>query len=96
MRVKSWMNGSLICGIGSKIEYIGIWIKDMMRFEMRHKFFKDDLVQFSELDAPDWLTSINTIPGSTMDDRWFWTDYVLTLQIGKSVKTDFQTITRVE
>lgn len=51
---------------------------------------------FSEATAPDWLTSRNTVRGSTMDNRWFWVDHVLTLQVGESVDTDFQKITRIE
>lgn len=31
-----------------------------------------------------------------MDNRWFWTDYVLTLEVGQSVETDFSVIKRVE
>lgn len=68
---------------------------DVMRFEMCHKVFKGEPEKFSKLDAPDWLTSVNTVPGSTMDGRWFWHEYVLTLQVGESVETDFRTITRV-
>jgi hypothetical protein len=52
-------------------------------------------VEFTEADAPDWLTSKNTVQGSTMDARWFWTSHVLTLKVGESVKTDFQLITRI-
>lgn len=63
-------------------------------FEMQHRFFEGDLMTFSEEDAPDWLTSKNTIKGSTMDMRWFWEKHILTLQVGKSVDTDFRTITR--
>lgn len=68
-----------------------------MKFEMKHRFFKDPVVvHFTEDTAPDWLTSRNTVPGSTMDNRWFWTDHVLTLGIGELVNTDFQTIMRIE
>jgi hypothetical protein len=66
-----------------------------MRFKMTHlSLAKDE--EFTEANAPDWLTSKNTVPGSTMDQRWFWTDHVLTLAVGASVKTDFNTITRME
>ena len=44
-------------------------------------------------DAPDWLTSCNTVPGSTMDDRWFW-QHILRLQPGGYARTDFCTIVR--
>ena len=50
---------------------------------------------FSEATAPDWLTSKNTVKGSTMDNRWFWESHVLTLGIGESVETDFSTIERI-
>lgn len=63
-------------------------------FEARHKFFKAVLERFSERDAPDWLTGSKTVPGSTMDCRWFWRDHVLALQVGASVETDFWVITR--
>ena len=67
-----------------------------MQFEMRHKFFTDqDLEIFSELNAPAWLTSNNTIVGSSMDHRWFWREHVLTLAVGGSVETDFQIIKRI-
>jgi len=66
-----------------------------MQFEMRHKFFTErDPGMFSELAAPAWLTSNNTIAGSTMDQRWFWCEHILTLAVGESVETDFQIITR--
>jgi hypothetical protein len=66
-----------------------------MKFSMRHKFFKDVVDEFDEETAPDWLTSKNTVKGSTMDNRWFWNEHVLTLKVGESVETDFQTITRI-
>jgi hypothetical protein len=68
----------------------------MKRFKMAHKFFKNNIEEFDEDHAPDWLTSVNTVPGSTMDGRWFWKDHVLTLEIGESIDTDFRNITRTE
>jgi hypothetical protein len=68
-----------------------------MQFEMRHRpefRMPSEPVRFSEKDAPDWLTSAHTIPGSTLDMRWFWNKHVLTLQVGGSIDTDFRTITR--
>jgi hypothetical protein len=50
---------------------------------------------FDEHTAPKWLCE-GGLAESTMDNRWFWNDYVLTLKIGQSVDTDFQTITRLE
>lgn len=65
-------------------------------FELRSLTFRKAPIQtFTEATAPDWLTSKNTVKGSTMDDRWFWEGYVLTLRIGQSVKTDFSKITRI-
>jgi hypothetical protein len=66
-----------------------------MRFEMRHKVHKDSYETFSDLDAPEWLTSTNTVKGSTMDHRWFWNKHVLTLDVGASVETDFHVIKRI-
>lgn len=65
-----------------------------MKFEATHVVYGTSRV-FGVDDAPDWLTSYNTVPGSTMDNRWFWTDHVLTLQVGQSVETDFHVIKRV-
>ena len=65
-----------------------------MRFKMTHQVFNTEK-WFTETDAPDWLTGKKTIKGSTMDTRWFWTGHVLTLNVGQSVDTDFQTVTRV-
>lgn len=67
-----------------------------MIFSMIHNFFAFEPEIFTEANAPVWLTSENTIAGSTMDNRWFWKDHVLTLAVGASVETDFQTITRTE
>jgi hypothetical protein len=68
----------------------------MKRFSMQHKFFKTKPEIFSEYNAPHWLTSEYTKKGSTMDSRWFWEDYVLALDVGQSVDTDFNIITRIE
>lgn len=66
-----------------------------MRFVMQHRFLGGKPEVFTESTAPDWLTSKNTIRGSTMDNRWFWEKHVLTLGMGKRIQTDFRTITRV-
>lgn len=65
------------------------------RFEMKHLFFSTPAISFTEIDAPKWLTSENTVRGSTMDTRWFWRDCVLSLRVGESVDTDFRRITRL-
>ena len=67
-----------------------------MNFEATHIIFdqaKPEL--FDETNAPDWLTSEGTVKGSTIDQRWFWTDYVMTLGIGEHIKTDFRIIKRI-
>jgi hypothetical protein len=51
---------------------------------------------FSEKDAPDWLTGAQAVPGSTMDNSWFWNNHVLTLKVGEFIDTDFQRIERIE
>lgn len=66
-----------------------------MVFEMKHKFFENNVEFFTENDAPAWVTSENTVRGSTMDSRWFWKDYVLTLAVGDSIDTDFRMIKRL-
>lgn len=53
-------------------------------------------MHFTEESAPEWLTSENTVKGSTMDDRWFWQEHVLTLEVGEHVDTDFTSIKRIE
>ena len=67
----------------------------VMLFSMTHNFFGCVPDIFRETDAPDWLTGASTIPGSTMDSRWFWQDHILTLNVGESIKTTFRTITRI-
>ena len=68
----------------------------MKTFSMQHVYSKESKPKlFDESNAPEWLTSENTTKGSTMDDRWFWNNHVLTLNINESIKTDFQTITRL-
>ena len=64
---------------------------------MTHDTFKSTR-EFSEHldDAPTWLTSCNTVKGSTGDNRWFWEGHILTLKVGQQVQTDFQTIERIK
>lgn len=66
----------------------------MKHFKMVNRFFVGETT-FTEETAPDWLTSAKTVPGSTMDMRWFW-EKVLKLEVGESINTDFQTITRIK
>ena len=65
----------------------------VMCFSMTHDLF-GTVKSFDENTAPDWLTSVDTVKGSTMDMRWFWKDKVLTLPVGGTTQTDFQTIVR--
>ena len=67
-----------------------------MDFKATSLHYDDYVISFNENNAPDWLTSCNTVKGSTMDMRWFWTGYVLTLEVGESIDTDFQKITWVK
>jgi hypothetical protein len=65
-------------------------------FQMFSKFLPTTKVrEFSEETAPDWLTSKHTVKGSTMDNRWFWEDHILKLEVGESKDTDFHTIKRI-
>lgn len=65
-------------------------------FSLKHLYVESDyFLTFTEEDAPDWLTGEKTVKGSTMDNRWFWDEHVITLNVGESVKTDFSCITRI-
>lgn len=68
----------------------------MKRFRMTHRFLKTEAEEFDETNAPDWLTSCNTVVGSASDDRWFWRDHVLQLPVGGVVNTWFQKIERIK
>lgn len=50
---------------------------------------------FNEETAPHWL-KYGGKKGSTMDNRWFWDECVITLNVGEHVLTDFQKIERIE
>ena len=67
----------------------------MKQFKIQSNLFTDNRpIYFSEYDAPIWLCE-GGVKGSTMDNRWFWNDHVLTLDANESVDTDFSTITRI-
>lgn len=66
-----------------------------MKFKTTHVVF-GCVQEFSDTDAPSWITGENTIAGSTMDDRWFWTEHVLKLEVGGTIETDFHVIERIE
>lgn len=60
----------------------------MKKFKMTHLFLKGkEPTEFSEDNPPEWLTSKTF--------RWWWEEYVLKLEVGKSIKTDFQKIERL-
>jgi hypothetical protein len=63
-------------------------------FEMTH-LFSGTTKTFTETKAPEWLRFGGT-KESTMDNRWFWNDYVMTLDVGQSIETDFQRIKRIK
>lgn len=65
-----------------------------MIFEISHLAF-EGVETFTELTGPDWLTSVNTIKGSTMDYRWFWQKHILKLKIGETVETECRVIRRI-
>lgn len=66
----------------------------MKTFELRSLIWKTRTPKiFTEEEPPKWL--LGGLPGSTMDNRWFWTGHVLTLSVGKTVDTDFHRIKRI-
>jgi hypothetical protein len=65
----------------------------MKQFKMQHLDFPQATETFDEATAPIWLCK-GGIKGSTMDNRPFWNNNVITLDIGASVKTDFWEISR--
>jgi len=67
----------------------------MKEFQIQHRYFGGEPKTFTEDTAPWWLKE-GGVAGSTMDNRWFWNNHVMTLEVGSSVDTDFQTITRLK
>lgn len=57
--------------------------------------FFDTTKEFTELTAPKWLCKGGR-KGSTMDNRWFWNEHILTLKVGEHKDTDFQRIERIK
>lgn len=62
------------------------------------EFKREDLVTgtvktFTEETAPRWL-KYGGRENSTMCNRWFWKNHVMTLNVGESVGNDFSIITR--
>lgn len=76
----------------SRLESNSKFIKN---FKLTSTDFKSEPTYFEEHNAPDWLTSCMTVVGSTMDQRWFWTDHVLRLEVGDAVYTDNHEVLRL-
>lgn len=68
--------------------------KPLKHFERIHLFF-GNVEPFTEKTAPKWL-EFGGPKGSVLDNRWFWNDHVMKLEVGQYVDTDFQRITRVK
>lgn len=67
-----------------------------MKFRMIHLIFYGGNPEiFTENTAPKWLRE-GGLKGSTMDNRWFWDEHVMTLRVGEHVDTDFRRIERIE
>jgi hypothetical protein len=49
---------------------------------------------FTEETAPWWLKEGGRA-GSTMCNRWFWNDYIMKLEVGGTIDTDFRRIERI-
>lgn len=67
----------------------------MKRFKIKHKMWNTECFHF-ENDLPTWLKCDGAVKGSTMDSSWFLEEYVLKLELGASIDTDFRVITRIE
>ena len=59
----------------------------MKEFKAEHLFFPDCINNFTEENPPNWVI---------IDDGWWWKGHVLTLNVGKSIESDFQKITRTK
>ena len=64
------------------------------QFHMTNDIFKS-VTHFDEHTAPEWLR-FGGRKGSTCDMRWFWHDHVMTMEVGETIHTDFNTIERRE
>ena len=56
----------------------------MKKFRMSHLFFDNVSSTFTESDPPGWLAS--------KVYKWWWEKYILKLNNGESIKSDFQKI----
>ena len=57
-----------------------------MVFKITHLFFNDTAV-FTEGNPPNWMLHKENV--------WWWEGYVLKLDIGESIKSDFNKIERI-
>lgn len=64
-------------------------------FKITHLDFEDSKPIFCRGNMPPNFLATRA-PGSTMDSSWFWDGYVLKLEIGEHVDTDFRRITRIK
>lgn len=67
----------------------------MKEFEMSHRFITCKVEKFTEESAPHWL-KFGGVEGSTICNRWFWNDYIMKLEVGETIDTDFRTIKRMK
>jgi hypothetical protein len=58
-----------------------------MKFSMSHLFFECEPEIFTCENPPKWLV------GKSFS--WFWEGYVMKLEVGSHVNTDFRRITRI-
>jgi hypothetical protein len=59
----------------------------MKKFKQSHLIFSNEFI-FFENKVPLWLTSKTY--------KWWWKDFVLELEIGKYIDSDFNRITRIK
>lgn len=60
----------------------------MKKFRMTHDAFEDNVIVFQEDNPPWWLLADNF--------KWFWDKYVMTMDVGATVQTDYRTIERIQ
>lgn len=54
---------------------------------MTHLIFTDDpAVTFTQDDPPEWLVH--------PENKWWWTEWVLSLKVDESIESDFRKIRR--
>ena len=58
-----------------------------MRFEVAHRVFANDTITCDENSLPEWMKHNEFL--------WWTTMYVLKLQVGESIESDFHKIIRI-